>query len=396
MIAPGARPTWSRATPFGAWVRFGDGLLLAVDHARAAALGVALEMPENEASIASSTGPLEVHIAITSLCHAPCVGCYQDASPAGAHAPFDAIVQRIDEAKAAGASTVAFGGGEPLSAPHLADLGRIARDRGLVPVFTTSGAGLTPDRAKTLTAFAQVNVSHDGVGTYEDVRGYDGASGAERAIMILAEAGIPVGVNLVLTAASFDAIEGTAQRAADLGARELQLLRYKPVGRAASEGYEARRLRSDQIDALWETIGRIVKTSRIQVRIDCAMVPLVSDALLKIGADRVAQLGVWGCEAERHLRSRDATGAERPCSFLRGSKGETIRAWHEAPAAPCAGCPLFAVCRGGCQAVSLHAYGEMGPDPECPRVMASASRGAGRSRLPMIQGRASSHAADRE
>ena len=46
-----------------------------------------------------------------------------------------------------------------------------------------------------------------------------------------------------------------------------------------------------------------------------------------------------------------------------------IRAYHASPDAPCDGCPLFAVCRGGCQIVARRA-GSFGPEPECPRVLA--------------------------
>ncbi|MFO0585993.1 MAG: radical SAM protein [Polyangiaceae bacterium] len=360
----GPHVTWSRPEAFGAWVRFGDSLLLAVDEALAAKLGV----PAGRA-ISADPAPLEVHIAVTSRCNAPCPGCYLDARPDGEDVPFDVLAARLRSARDAGASTVAFGGGEPLLRDDLPRLAEEARALGLVPVLTTSGAGLTNSRAATLRAFAQINVSHDGAGAaYEAVRGYDGAAVAERAIAALATNGIPAGVNFVVTRASIGAVFETAERAADLGASELQLLRYKPAGRAASAVYEAHRLEPSQVDALWPAIGRVVASRRVRVRIDCAMVPLLSPALVAAGVDRVAELGVFGCEAAARLGSVPFDGAPAPCSFLRGIEPNSIRAYHASLPEPCASCALVKVCRGGCQAVSLNATASFSPDPECPRV----------------------------
>jgi radical SAM protein with 4Fe4S-binding SPASM domain len=393
----GASVPWSRPEPFGAWVRLDDATLIAVDARFAERIGV----PHGHA-IGKAPRPLELHVAVTARCPAPCTGCYLDARPDGHEPPFEALVARLAEARAAGVSTVAFGGGEPLTRGDLGRLAEEARGLGLVPVMTTSGIGLTAARATELRAFAQINVSHDGTGgAYEAVRGFDAAAHAERAIALLAAAGIPVGVNVVLTRASFPHLDGTAARAADLGAGEIQLLRYKPAGRADEAGYEARRLSAEQGRALWPAVERLVASRRLRVRIDCAMVPLIADALLTAVPDAakvLASLGVFGCEAGRHLGALTVAGQPAPCSFFslpgreaglvplvppvqvaRASRdlpaawdeGEELarfRAYHAAPPEPCRSCALFSVCRGGCQVVSRRAAGAFAPDPECPRV----------------------------
>jgi pyrroloquinoline quinone biosynthesis protein E len=391
-VSAPASVSWSRPEPFGAWVRLGDGALVAVDARLAARLGV----PHGRA-VGAAPRPLELHVAVTARCPAPCTGCYLDARPDGHEPSFEALAARLAEAREAGVSTVAFGGGEPLTRGDLGRLAAEARRLGLVPVMTTSGIGLTAARAAELRAFAQINVSHDGTGgAYEAVRGFDAAAHAERAVSILAAAGIPVGVNVVLTRGSFPHLDATASRAADLGAGEIQLLRYKPAGRADDAGYDARRLTADQARALWPAIERLVAARRLRVRIDCAMVPLLSDALLDSvpdAAKALASLGVFGCEAARNLGALTALGHPAPCSFFslpgRGEglvplgrapraiaaawdEGEALarfRAYHAAPAEPCRSCALFPVCRGGCQVVSRRAAdGSFGPDPECPRV----------------------------
>ena len=147
----------------------------------------------------------------------------------------------------------------------------------------------------------------------------------------------------------------------------------------------------------------MIEEKRLGVRIDCAMVPLLSEGLLASVADpgkTLAALGVFGCEAARHLGALRVDGSAAGCSFFslpaRGERpislGRTsrdlaaswdgdaelarLRAYHASPPEPCRTCPLFAVCRGGCQIVSRRESGTFAPDPECPRVQRHAERAA--------------------
>lgn len=380
-------PPWSRPEPFGAWVRLNDRTLVAVDHVLAGRLGV-----ESGKTNLSPPGPLEAHLSLTSRCHAPCTDCYLDAKPDGLMPSKAVLEERILALRNLGASTIAFGGGEPLLRDDLGELATYARSLGLVPVLTTSGLGLNEARLSALQAFAQINVSHDGVGGgYAAVRGFDGERAAERAIELLVRAGIAVGVNVVVTRESFAHLLETARHIADLGAGELQLLRFKPRGRAARLEYLDKRLAPAQLKELWAIIREIVQEKRLSVRIDCALVPLLSEDLSRLSdpGKTLAALGVFGCEAARHLGAVDTHGHAMPCSFatasempdedlenawVRDDELEKFRTYHAAPDEPCRSCPLFAVCRGGCQVVSRHAGGVFGPDPECPQVRAYQGR----------------------
>jgi MoaA/NifB/PqqE/SkfB family radical SAM enzyme len=250
----------------------------------------------------------------------------------------------------------------------LGELAAFARARGLLPVVTTSGIGMTRAKAASMRAFAQVNVSYDGPGdVYRAVRDFPGAAAAERAMELLREAGVSFGVNIVLTKQSFSSLEATIARAKELGAREAQLLRYKPAGRAARIDYLAKRLTREQVAELGGVVERIacnMHGSGFRLRIDCSMVALLADALYDRARD-LERLGVFGCEAGAALAAVRADGRRAPCSFLDAD------APLDAPgtAAPCDACALARVCRGGCRAVSRFLDGHDGPDPECPRVM---------------------------
>ena len=360
----------TRIEPWGAWVRLDSPpALVGVDREGARTLGLDGGMAWTTETKAA---PLEAHVAVTSRCAVGCDGCYLDARPDGAHVPREHLERTLDDLTARGVFTVAFGGGEPLLRADLGELAESARARGLLPVVTTSGLGMTDEKARALRAFAQVNVSFDGEGAvYEAVRSVAGAAGAEQAMRRLAEAGVPFGVNVVLTRESFPALEATLARARSLGAREAQLLRYKPAGRAARLDYLARRLTREQVGELGGVLGRISREMfplGFRIRIDCSMVPLLHDVFADRAADLRA-LGVFGCEAGAALEAVRTDGRSAPCSFLEpgamGASGEEE---------PCRSCTLRDVCRGGCKAVARFVDGRDGPDPECPQVVRARGR----------------------
>jgi radical SAM protein with 4Fe4S-binding SPASM domain len=378
-----------RFETWGAWVKLeSTAAIVALDREGVRALG--LDGGDAWSHSAGVSSPLEVHLAVTARCGAGCKGCYLDARPDGIEPSRDVIERRLDALGDAGVFTVAFGGGEPTTRDDLDVLAAAAIARGMTPVLTTSGLGLTDARVEKLRAFAQVNVSYDGSGeTYSRVRGFDGSGAAERAIERLAAAGVPVGVNVVLTRDSFGKLAETVTRARSLGAREAQLLRYKPAGRAASLDYFVRRLSPDQARALAPTLRALTHAlcsdGDFHVRIDCALVPLLSaDDALASDPALLVRFGVMGCEAASGLAAVTADGVVAPCSFARATDlaGTDLardyavdpelarwRTYVDAPAEPCASCSLRPVCKGGCKVVASFVSGALGPDPECPRVI---------------------------
>jgi len=378
-----------RFEPWGAWVKLeSTAAMVALDRSGVLALG--LDGGAQWEPDAGPTAPIEVHLAVTQKCAAGCEGCYLDATPDGLEPARDVLLARLDALRDAGVLTVAFGGGEPTTRDDLGTLAEEARKRGLTPVLTTSGLGLSPAKVERLRGFAQVNVSYDGTREdYREVRGFDGAKGAEAAIGLLSRAGIRVGINVVLTQATFDGLPATLRRARSLGAAEAQLLRYKPAGRAATMDYLSRRLDPAQVTRLGETLRALTQEhapTGFSIRIDCAMVPLLSaDPVLYRSADAMAKAGIFGCEGGQALASVKVDGRVAPCSFVESTPltAETFREGHErdpeltrwrafpvAPPEPCGSCALAAVCKGGCKAVSRFVDGVHGPDPECPRVRA--------------------------
>lgn len=397
-----------RYEPWGAWVKLEtfeptsvageelaeapvvDAALVALDRDGARALGLDGRSLWTDPSPPPSR-PLEVHVAVTSRCAAGCEGCYLDARPDGVEPPRATLERALDALADAGVFTVAFGGGEPTLRDDLGALADAARARGITPVVTTSGLGVGDRKIEHLRRFEQVNVSYDGEGaSYEQVRGFDGSASAESTIARLVAAGVRVGVNVVLTSATFDDVPKTLRRAYELGAREAQLLRYKPAGRARKLDYLARRLSPEQAERLGPLLRSLPRElPGLRVRIDCALVPFLSaDPEIASRHEALARWGVFGCEAGAALAAVRVDGKVLPCSFAGptsidaheiAAAGWTedpllqaFRAFPASPPEPCASCTLRAVCRGGCKVVTsfldARATGDLGPDPECPRV----------------------------
>jgi radical SAM protein with 4Fe4S-binding SPASM domain len=382
-----------RFEPFGAWVKLeSTAAVVALDRDGVRALG--LDGGDLWQAGAPVSAPLEVHLAVTQRCAAGCEGCYLDATPDGLEPPRDVTLARLDALRDAGVMTVAFGGGEPTTRDDLGILADEARSRGLTPVLTTSGLGLSAAKVERLRSFAQVNVSYDGAAEeYAEVRGFDGSRAAESAIQLLVKSGIRTGVNVVLTRATFDALPRTLRRARSLGASEAQLLRYKPAGRAATLDYLARRLSPEQADGLGATLRALTEEhaprdggAGFSIRIDCSTVPFFAgDPHLYASADALRRAGVFGCEGGQALAAVKVDGKVAPCSFVASTGLSAIdlvsahvddpdlarwRGFQASAPEPCASCALASVCKGGCKAVSLFVDGVHGPDPECPRVRA--------------------------
>jgi radical SAM protein with 4Fe4S-binding SPASM domain len=379
-----------RFEPWGAWVKLeSTAAVVALDRDAVRALG----LDGGDAWRGEGpSAPIEVHLAVTARCGAGCEGCYLDARADGAEPPRALLERELDAMRDAGVLTVAFGGGEPTTRDDLDELARAARARGITPVLTTSGLGLSEARARRLKDFAQVNVSYDGPGeTYARVRGFEGAEAAERAIGRLSAAGVRVGVNVVLTRHSYPRVHETLRRARELGACEAQLLRYKPAGRAASLDYMARRLTAEQardLGPLLRTLARDLCTEdqgAFSIRIDCALVPFLSaDETIARDPRALERFGVFGCEAAGALAAVTVDGRVAPCSFAppsqlaatslsehaRDDELARWRGWIAAPPPPCDSCSLRRVCKGGCKVVASFVSGSHGPDPECPRVQA--------------------------
>lgn len=319
------------------------------------------------------SAPTEVHVVLSRRCAAGCRGCYVDATADGAALPFDDACRILDELSAMGVFHVALGGGEALELDYLFAVAGHARSVGITPNLTTSGLGLDEEAARRCAVFGQINVSVDGVGeAYAQARGFDGFRRAERALRLLRAVKKEVGVNCVVSRSSFEHVPDVARLVRKLRLNELELLRFKPVGRGANLDEQ---LTPQQAKDLFPMARRLVFRHRIRVKLDCSFAPMVFWHRPSRAA--AAFFGVQGCVGGDVLAAVQPEGAFTGCSFVSSAAadarvpGAMAEAWPKAfdqfrgyPARapePCASCAYLALCRGGCRAVGS-------PDPGCPTV----------------------------
>jgi radical SAM protein with 4Fe4S-binding SPASM domain len=335
---------------------------------------------EEERSEAPLSAPTEVHVVLSRRCAAGCTGCYVDATPKGASLSLVDARRVLDELAAMGVFHVALGGGEALELPHLFEVAAYARSVGMTPNLTTSGLGLTAADAERCRVFGQINVSVDGVGAaYTRARGFDGFAHAARALRLLRAVKEEVGVNCVVSRTTFDGVGEVARLVRTLRLNELELLRFKPVGRGAGLDEE---LTPEQARRIYPLARRLMLRHRIRVKLDCSFAPMVF--WHRPSARAAAFWGVQGCVAGDVLAAVAPEGNLMACSFA-GATGvdaripgnirsawpslfATFRDFVSSAPPPCSSCEYLRLCRGGCRAVA-NAHGELSdPDPGCPRV----------------------------
>ena len=329
------------------------------------------------------SGPTEVHVVLSRRCSAGCTGCYVDATPQGAALSLDEARRILDELSQMGVFHVALGGGEAIDLDYLFAVASHATSVGIVPNLTTSGLGLTAQMAERCKAFGQINVSIDGIGDgYARSRGFDGYRHAEKALRLLRTVKKEVGVNCVVSRSSFDGLGGVAALVRELKLNELELLRFKPVGRGASALDEE--LTLEQSVAIYPLAQKLMLRHRIRVKLDCSFAPMVF--WHQPSAAAAAFFGVQGCVAGDVLAAVSPEGQLMGCSFAGPPEADArvpgemrahwrdgfrdFRAFAARAPAPCSSCDYLHLCRGGCRAVS-NAHGDFhAPDPGCPKVIA--------------------------
>lgn len=306
--------------------------------------------------------PVEAHVQITQACGLPCPGCHVEPTVDGTHVPLGVLAERFRALAEEGVLHVALGGGEVARHPDLRGVITAAQEAGLSVGVTTSGVGLTP---RDVAEAIQVNVSLDGVGdTFLLSRGYRGDRAALATIAALAAQG-RVGVNLVLDRNTFATVEATIGEAVAAGARDIHLLRLKPVGRARAD-YLDRRLTPGQGVDLWPTVKRAMERwPEVTFRVDCALVPFLT--VHGVDVTRMTAFDIRGCHGGDHFVSIGVDGSRNPCSFV---KGDSVGWRQGVTSGACGECDYQRICRGGCHAVAGFSGPPLSPDPECPRVLA--------------------------
>ncbi|MCX5414339.1 pyrroloquinoline quinone biosynthesis protein PqqE [Streptomyces sp. NBC_00059] len=118
-------------------------------------------------------------------------------------------------------------GGEPLLRRDLEAVVTGAEKSGVYTQLVTSGSGLTGERLRSLTGAGlrsvQLSVQHADPGTSDRIAGSRAFAAKEDAATLVREAGLPLGVNVVLHRHNLDALDALVELALRWGADRIEL-----------------------------------------------------------------------------------------------------------------------------------------------------------------------------
>ena len=179
-----------------------------------------------------------VHWAITGKCNCRCRHCYMSA-PSGNAGDFthEECMQIIDQMEAAGIQVVSLTGGEALVRKDFLEIADRLTKAGIkIDTIMSNGLLVNEDLLKALEAMGQkpeFNMSFDGIGCHDWLRGVDGAEEKVlHAFELCRENGFPTGAEYCLHKGNLHAFRESVKLLASLGCRSLKVNGLSAEGEA--------------------------------------------------------------------------------------------------------------------------------------------------------------------
>ena len=179
-----------------------------------------------------------VMLELTYSCNLECFYCYNDVNATGRRMELEDYLRFLDEAQELGMMNLTLSGGEPLASPNFFDLGRAARDMGLVVRIKTNGHSLdkvTALRIKSEIDPFNLDISLHGANaeSHDRQTQVPGSFGRlMQNLQTMREVGLRLKLNAVLTSWNENEIEAMYRLADDLGLN----LQMSPLVSARDDG----------------------------------------------------------------------------------------------------------------------------------------------------------------
>lgn len=180
--------------------------------------------------------PEQITISITEECPNRCIHCALPDTKNKAKLNPETVKSVIDQTIDLGTTLIIFDGGEPLLYDGLEGLISYVDQSKAIPGLFTSGVGMTPERARSLKAagLSMLSVSLDSANAegHDYMRGRQGVfREAVNAIKSGLDAGLLVGIYVVLSPRNVDELDDFYELAKELGVHELSFYEIVPTGR---------------------------------------------------------------------------------------------------------------------------------------------------------------------
>ena len=347
---------------------------------------------------------------ITLACDLACGHC---GSRAGRARPDELTTAEaldlVDQLAELGVVEVVLIGGESYLREDWCQLIARIAERGMQPLLTTGGRGMTVERARAAAAAGLVSasVSLDGLEpTHDQQRGVRGSfAAALEAVRHLREAGVAVSANTQINKLSMPELPALLELLIERGVHSWQLQLTVAMGRAADHpewllqpydllelfpqiGQLAARCREADV-LLWPGnnvgyFGPYESTLRGTLprghHTGCAAgvwgIGIEADGTIK-GCPSMAT-ATWGSGNVRDARLVDIWERAAPMRFNRGRGVESLWGY-------CKGCYYADVCKAGCTWTSEALLGRPGNNPLCHHRALEMQRAGKRERLVQIE-----------
>jgi radical SAM protein with 4Fe4S-binding SPASM domain len=331
------------------------------------------------------SAPIDVHFALTNRCPLECKHCYKSSSTDFAGdlslTQIKNIINVLSEMKI---FSVAFGGGEPFARKDIFEIAEYTRNNGIIPNVTTNGFYITEKNAEKCKIFGHMHVSLDLPNKdFDKLKNVGAFQAAVRAIDLLNQQKMHIGINCVISRSNFDDLEELVKFSLSKNIKDISFLRFKPIGRADKQ-YLKMKLTNEQNIKLFPLLKKLTKKYKIISQVDCSMTPLM--CYHKPNLKIMDFYGAQGCEGGNLFIEIKEDASIRACSFSNFYGNSALKLkqiWDQSEyltkyrdvinslEEPCLSCKYSEICRGGCHVISEFLTGDFTkPDPECPTVVA--------------------------
>lgn len=185
----------------------------------------------------------QAHWSITGKCNFRCRHCYMSAPDAKfGELSHDTIMDIVGQLSDCGVMSVSLTGGEPLVRKDFFEIVDALLERGIrIKTIYSNGALVNEKLLKALDArgiHPEFNMSYDGVGWHDWLRGIDGAEDSvDRAFTLCREHGFPTGAEMCLHEGNKHTLRESIRHLGELGVRSVKTNPVSDVGAWREGGY---------------------------------------------------------------------------------------------------------------------------------------------------------------
>ena len=337
---------------------------------------------------------------VTGCCNLRCKHCFMSAPTAKHGNPrHEELLNVVDQLAECGVFSVGITGGEPLVRPDFWQLVDALTEKGiLIDAIYSNGMLVNEDfvrEYKKRNLYTGVQMSYDGIGMHDWLRGIDGTEEAVRkAFVLLKENGISASAAMCLHRKNVHTIRETVNWLADNGVQSLKINRIQEVGDWANSDEDIRLTGEETIRAYADYIPQFFEDDApLSLTLDGAFDFFKGDSTAQISYIRVCskknEASRLSCPSLGKTFYIGAEGMVAPCMMMADDPyAKNFPNLHTTPLKEilgdselmklcqvkvadvrngndeCRKCPYIEKCTGGCRQGALARTGNyFGPEP---------------------------------